>query len=295
MRLIARLQWDVEPEGTDIGDLYKFSAKCMMVLPVGGSEQVAVAHAVAECSGIPFWDLRNCSSIVRPGHGCQQSAAALKNYTPDAGRMRAILIEAREKMGLAQVELSRMLGMYDNFVWKYENGERAIKGPELVRIARVLNIDLAVAVREISGSYHPEQNEPARSRPAGTPLAQKLGILPNMRLFTINAPGHYQELLESVPKGARLVARLTKSTRFIHIFVTRRRQLDTLLKKHAGKLRDDACIWISWPKRSSQEYTDVTADVILDAALPLGLIEVDMCMVDGTWSAMKLVPGKKSD
>lgn len=218
----------------------------------------------------------------------------MKNYTPDADRMRAILIEAREKMGLAQVELSRMLGMYDNFVWKYENGERAIKGPELVRIARVLNIDLAVAVREMGGSYDPEQNEPARSRPAGTPLTQKLGILPHTRLFSINAPGNYQELLKPLPEGARLVARLTRSTRFIHVFVTRRRQLDAILNKVFGRLRDDACLWISWPKRSSQEYTDVTADVILDAALPLGFIEVDMCMVDGTWSAMKLVLGKKT-
>jgi hypothetical protein len=124
-------------------------------------------------------------------------------------------------------------------------------------------------------------------------LAQKLGILPNMRLFAMHAPGHYRELLEPLPEGAKLVARLTQSTQLIHVFVTRRRQLDALLKKLAGKLRDDGGLWLSWPKRSSKEYTDVTADVILDSALPLGFIEVDMCMVDGTWSAMKLVLGKK--
>lgn len=208
--------------------------------------------------------------------------------------MRAILIEAREKKGLGKVELSRMLGMYDNFVWKYENGERAIKGPELVRIARMLDIDLAAAVRDMAGSYDPSQSEPLRSRHAGTPLAQKLGILPNTRLFALHAPAYYQELLEPLPDGARLVARLTQWTQLVHVFVTRRRQVDTLLKKISSKLRDEAVIWISWPKRSSKEYTDVTADVILDTALPLGLVEVDMCMVDGTWSAMKLVRGKKA-
>lgn len=213
----------------------------------------------------------------------------MKNYTSDADRMRAILIEAREKMGLDQVELSRMLDMYDNFVWKYENGERAIKGPELLRIAQVLNIDLAVALREMASSHPSGQNPPIRHRHAGTPLAQKLGILPNMRLLAINAPAYYQALLEPLPEGARLVARLTRWTHLVHLFATRRRQLDALLKKTCGKLRDDGSIWISWPKRSSKEYTDVTADIILDSALPLGLIEVDMCMVDSTWCAMKLV------
>ena len=249
---------------------------------------------IVERHGIPFWDSRNRRPIVPAGHGCQQSAAALKNYTPDAGRMRAILTEAREKKGLGKVELSRMLGMYDNFVWKYENGERAIKGPELVRIARVLDIDLAAAVRDLGGSYDPAQNEPLRNRHSGTPLAQKLAILPNMRLFAMHAPAHYRELLEPLPDGARLMAHLTQSTQLVHAFVIRRRQVDALLKKLLARLRDDAVIWISWPKRSSKEYTDVTADVVLDAALPLDLIEVDMCMVDGTWSAMKLVRVKKA-
>lgn len=60
--------------------------------------------------------------------------------------MRAILIEGRKETGLGQVELSRMLGMYKNFVWKYEHRERTIKAREFVRIARVLGIDPSIAV-----------------------------------------------------------------------------------------------------------------------------------------------------
>lgn len=201
--------------------------------------------------------------------------------------MRAILIEARENKGLSRVALSRLLGTYDNFVWKYEHGERSIKDAEFVRIARVLGIDPANAVREIeSVSYDPSQNALARSRyTASTPLAQKLGIRPKMRLFAIAAPAHYSRLLEPLPEGAKLVARITKSTQLIHVFVTQRRPLEAILSRSRANY--------GTTPRSSKEYTNVTADVVLDAALPLGLIEVDLCTVDSTWSGLKLVSEKK--
>ncbi len=207
--------------------------------------------------------------------------------------MRAILIEGRKKKGWSKVGLSRRLGKYDNFVWKYENGERAIKWAEFVRIARLLDIDPALAVQEIA-SYDPTHSGPASTeRVLGTRLADKLGIHPNMRLFAIDAPSHYARLLEPLPEGARLVARLTQSTQLIHVFVTRRRRLNAIVKSLSGKLREDAALWISWPKRSSKEYTDVTAEVVLDAVQPLGLAEIDMCAVDSTWSGLKFVSEKK--
>lgn len=244
---------------------------------------------------IPFWDLTNIRSIVGTGNGCRQGAATLNNDKAAADRMRAILIEARENKGLSRVALSRALGMYKNFVWKYEHGERSIKDAEFVRIARELGIDPAGAVREVvATSYDSNQNEPVRSQyAAGTPLAQKLGIRPNMRLFAIGAPAHYLRLLEPLPEGVKLVARLTRSTHLIHVFVTQRRKLEAILKSLSGKLRDDAAVWVSWPKRSSKEYTNVTADVVLDAAVALGLVEVDMCAVDATWSGLKLMSEKK--
>jgi hypothetical protein len=48
-------------------------------------------------------------------------------------------------------------------------------------------------------------------------------------------------------------------------------------------------IWISWPKRTSGVATDITEDVVRELALPLGLVDVKVCAVDETWSALKLV------
>ena len=62
-------------------------------------------------------------------------------------------------------------------------------------------------------------------------------------------------------------------------------QLQSLRKKIA----DDAVVWVSWPKKASGVATDVTEDVVRAVALPLGFVDIKVCAVDETWSALKLM------
>jgi len=124
---------------------------------------------------------------------------------------------------------------------------------------------------------------------SGTPLAKKLGIKDGTRVFLVNAPADYARMVAPLPAGVRMVKRIDRDTDLIHIFTTRRRDLDTALP-HAMKLmRPDAAIWASWPKKSSGVATDVTEDTIREVALPLGLVDIKVCAVDDTWSGLKLV------
>jgi transcriptional regulator with XRE-family HTH domain len=226
--------------------------------------------------------------------GRHQSAAILNNDTPSHDRMRTILIEGREKKGLSQVALSRLLGKYKNFVWKYEHRERKLDLVDFSKIAAVLGIDVQGAVQEIGlHAYDAEQPTPSRTNYASTPLTQKLGIRPHMRLYAMDAPANYAALLEPLPEGAKFDAQVSKSTDLIHVFVTKRNKLAAVLKSLRSTLKADAAVWISWPKRSSKQPTDVTADIVLDTALPFGLVEADVCTVDATWSALKFVTEKK--
>jgi hypothetical protein len=52
-------------------------------------------------------------------------------------------------------------------------------------------------------------------------------------------------------------------------------------------------IWISWPKKAAKLDTDITEDVVREAALPLGLVDVKVCAVDAVWSGLKLVIRKE--
>ncbi len=55
-----------------------------------------------------------------------------------------------------------------------------------------------------------------------------------------------------------------------------------------ARLADTGILWVSWPKRASGVATDVTEDVIRAVALLLGLVDVKVCAIDGTWSGLKL-------
>jgi hypothetical protein len=124
---------------------------------------------------------------------------------------------------------------------------------------------------------------------SGTPLAKKLGIGPGARLFVQAAPAHYLDLLAPLPARVQTVARLDAHTDVAHLFATRRAVLAQALADVRARMRDDALVWVSWPKKSAGVPSDVTEDVIRELALPLGLVDVKVCAVDETWSGLKLV------
>src|SRR4249919_3428551 len=74
-----------------------------------------------------------------------------------------------------------------------------------------------------------------------------------------------------------------------HIFVTKCADLEAELTKLLPLLDPSGMIWISWPKKASKVSTDITEDVIRAVALPMHLVDVKVCSVDGIWSGLKLV------
>jgi hypothetical protein len=124
---------------------------------------------------------------------------------------------------------------------------------------------------------------------SGTPLAKKLGIREGMRLLVENAPRDYRRLVVPLPDDVAIVTRADRETDLVHFFTKERKQLEAALRGWRGKLRDDAVIWLSWPKKSAGVATDVTEDAIREVALPLGLVDVKVCAVDEVWSGLKLV------
>lgn len=127
---------------------------------------------------------------------------------------------------------------------------------------------------------------------SGTPLAKKLGIKPATKLFTVAAPGHYDELLAPLPEGVKRVRKIDDAD-VAHFFVTARVRLDKELRAAVPKMKQDAAIWISWPKKAAKVETDITEDTVREVALPLGLVDIKVCAVDEIWSGLKLVIRKQ--
>jgi hypothetical protein len=128
---------------------------------------------------------------------------------------------------------------------------------------------------------------------SGTPLATKLGIKPDFKVFPVNAPADYASLLAPLPDAVIFVRKLTDSVDLVHLFTRSAAELEAKLRAWRHAMKSDGTIWISWPKKASNVPTDITEDVIRAIALPMGLVDVKVCAVDETWSGLKLVIRKE--
>lgn len=121
---------------------------------------------------------------------------------------------------------------------------------------------------------------------SGTPLVQKLGLRPGMKVQLIHPPENYFELL-----GQNISGQLVQNGKpdFVHLFAVNRKELEKDFNKLIQKLPPDAIIWISWYKKSAKIPTDITEDVIREIVLPTGWVDVKVCAVSDQWSGLKIV------
>jgi len=115
-----------------------------------------------------------------------------------------------------------------------------------------------------------------------------------MTVTAVAAPAQYRELLRPLPARVRIATRLTGGrgggTRdFIHYFATARRTLAARFTALERALAPAGALWVSWPKGSSAVTTDLTENVVREIGLAHRLVDVKVCAVDATWSALKFV------
>lgn len=128
---------------------------------------------------------------------------------------------------------------------------------------------------------------------SGTPLAKKLGIKPNHRIKTKNAPEHYEDLIAPLPEDVTISTRFRNDVDLWHLFTTSKSELAQQLIVAKNQIHSDGMIWVSWPKKSSGVKSSVTEDTIREVCLPMGLVDVKVCAVDEVWSGLKLVIRKE--
>lgn len=128
---------------------------------------------------------------------------------------------------------------------------------------------------------------------SGTPLAKKLGLAADTKIFTRRAPASYAALVAPLPSGVTFASTFGHSIDIVHVFGTKLVELARDLARWRKTMKPEAVIWVSWPKKASRVPTDITEDRIREVARPLGLVDVKVCAVDDTWSGLKLVIRKE--
>ena len=113
------------------------------------------------------------------------------------------------------------------------------------------------------------------------------------KVHVVFAPPGHRKLLAPLPDGVEFVPRLSETTDLVHVFSTRKAQLEKALPAIRKKMKANAVVWVSWPKKAARVATDLTEDAVRELALPLGLVDVKVCAIDEVWSGLKLVVRKE--
>ena len=121
-----------------------------------------------------------------------------------------------------------------------------------------------------------------------TPLHKKLGLKENTAVLILNYPGEYVDLFDVFPENITIQKRAsTKKCDFVHLFVSKHRELEHYYFAAKDMIRIDGMLWISWPKGNRD--LDVNRDRIREFALSNGLVDVKVASINEYWSGLKFV------
>lgn len=127
---------------------------------------------------------------------------------------------------------------------------------------------------------------------SGKSLIQKLGFKDGHKAIVVTPPANYARLTDGAAIGQRTASPAAGEFDFIHLFVRDEEALTIKLRKLEPRLAEGGMLWVSWPKKASKMFVDLTEDGIRKHALPMSLVDVKVCAVDADWSGLKLVRRK---
>ena len=128
---------------------------------------------------------------------------------------------------------------------------------------------------------------------SGTRLVDKLGIKQGYVVALLNAPEGYDVLLGTLPVGVSVVRGLKGELDLIQFFATEEATLRRAFPGLKASMKEGGVICVSWPKRSSEMQSDLGDEAARACGLKNGLVDVKVCTVDDTWSALKFVRRSK--
>ena len=123
---------------------------------------------------------------------------------------------------------------------------------------------------------------------SGTPLPKKLGIKDGFRVWFVNAPDDFDEIL-NLPADTRVILTTTKPLDLILFFTKSAIELRRKFVATSQKLTANGMLWVCWPKKASGVATDVDENLVREIGLSAGLVDVKICAVSEVWSGLKFV------
>jgi hypothetical protein len=107
-------------------------------------------------------------------------------------------------------------------------------------------------------------------------------------MMLIGAPRDWT--LEGLPANVRVIRRRSTSRQDVTIaFFKDAASLKNEIVDLSRTITPDGSLWIAWPRRAGGHHSDITDNIVREAALTLGLVDVKVAALDVDWSALKMV------
>ena len=133
-----------------------------------------------------------------------------------------------------------------------------------------------------------------------SPIIKKLRIQEGMHVAIINAPPDYIKSLGKLPKNVKIGTTAKGHYDFVHLFVRNKSELIRMAPGAVKLLTPNAPFWISYPKKSSKQETDLSRDESWKILNEMNFEGVSLIAIDEKWSAGRFkfienkMPGKRT-
>jgi hypothetical protein len=124
---------------------------------------------------------------------------------------------------------------------------------------------------------------------SGTPLPQKLGLKPGLRVHCPGMPAEVVKELERELAGCQPAKAPRAPLDFAIVFVKSQAELQNQFAALTRRLEPTATLWVSWPKKTSGMVTDLNENAVRRIGLAAGMVDVKVCAVTELWSGLKFV------
>ena len=127
---------------------------------------------------------------------------------------------------------------------------------------------------------------------SGTPLAKKLGLKEGTTAAVVGAPHGWS--VPDLPPDVRLKSSLRGDFDVAVVFVGSAAELRRRIAGIIRSTRDEASVWIAWPRKAGGHDSDVTENLLREEIVPTGLVDVKVAALDNDWSGLKFMWRKEN-
>lgn len=122
---------------------------------------------------------------------------------------------------------------------------------------------------------------------AGTSLAGKLGLKPELIVFLSHVPDDVSKLLVAEGGSCVFVRRWSGKVQLAILFLSELRDLTAATALLNGPAVDIP-VWLCWQKKSANPDTLITENMLRDAAVSVGWVDYKVCSINSLWSGIKV-------